>query len=87
MTVFLSENSAFMIGKMSGIGTLFIIDRQSFPGQGASIKYVGTEGGGGPKIGQFCRQTVLQMCRQGGGGPKKPKNLRMYLMEAPCANA
>ena len=60
MNDFLSENSAFMIGKMSGIGTLFIIDRQSFPGQGASIKYVVTEGEGGPKIGQFCRQTVLQ---------------------------
>ena len=43
--------------------------------KGASIYDVRTEGGGGPKIGQFCGQTVLRKCGQGGGeGVKNPEN-------------
>ena len=50
--------------------------------EGASMKYVRTEGEGGLKIGQFCRQTVLEM-RKKGRGSKIPKIVQTYLMEAP----
>ena len=37
------------------------------------------EGGGGPKIGRFCEQTVLQKCGQG-EGVKNPENFADVLL-------
>ena len=51
--------------------------------KGASIKYVRTEGGAGPKIGRFCGQTVLRKCGQGGEGVQNPENFADVLNGSP----
>ena len=41
-------------------------------------------GGGGPKIGRFCGQTVLHKCGQGGGeGVKNPEHFADVLNGSP----
>ena len=54
--------------------------------KGASIKYVRTKGGGGPKIGQFCGQTVLQKCGQGGEEVQKSENYADVPNGSPLTN-
>ena len=57
--------------------------RDAIPLGGLPLSTSAPRGGGGPKIGRFCRQTVLRRCGQGGKGVQNLENFADVLNGSP----